>query len=134
MTRGKLLLTGLVALLVVLGLAYAWGASGRSAAEDALAAARQQLDVSDARGHLLAARVSLYNNNFGDASRSLEEAKAPLRRLREAYDEDGRSEAVSAIDATLKHVDEAQQAAGKLDQTAHARTNDALEALKTATR
>lgn len=134
MTRGRLLLGALVALLVVFGLAYAWGASGRSAAEDALAAAQRQIDVSDARGDLLAARVSLYHNNFGDASRSLEEAKAPLRRLREAYDGDGRSDAVSAIDTALKHVGEAQQAAGKLDQTAHARTNDALEALKAATR
>ncbi len=134
MTRGKLLLSALVALLVVVGLAYTWGASGRSAAEDALAAARRQLDASDARGHLLAARVSLYNNNFGDASRSLEEAKAPLRRLRAAYEDEGRSDAVSAIDNTLKHVEEAQQFAGKLDQTAHARTNDAMEALKAATR
>lgn len=129
MTRGKVVLTGLVVLLVGLGLAYAWGASGRSAAEDALAAARRQVDVSDARGHLLAARVSLYNNNFGDASRSFEDAKTTLRRVREAYVADDRDDAVAAIDTALKQTDEAQRLAGKLDQTANARAADALKAL-----
>ena len=127
---GRLLLTGFVALLVVFGLGYAWGASGRSAAESALVDTQRQIDLAEARGRLLEARVSLYNLNFGDASRSLEDAKTPLRRLRERYDDDDRRDAVKAIDAALQHVDEAQRLAGKLDQGANSRTNDAIETLK----
>jgi hypothetical protein len=130
MTWKKLLLTGLVALLVAFGLGYAWGASGRSAAESALVDTRRQIDLAEARGRLLEARVSLYNLNFGDASRSLEEAKTPLRRLRQRHDDDDRRDAVTAVDAALQHVEEAQRLAGKLDQAANSRTNDAVEALK----
>ena len=126
----KLLLTFLVGVLVAVGFGYVWGASGRSAAEDAVENARQQLDLTDARSRILHARVSLYNNNFGDASGNLEEAKAPLRRLRDHYDDTDRRDAVAAIDTALKHVEEAQRLAGKLDAAANSRANDAMDALK----
>ena len=83
MTRGRLYLIILVALIVTLGLGYAWGASGRWTVEIALEDSRQQLDLAGARADLLEARVSLYNNNFGDASRRLEDAKAPLRKVKD---------------------------------------------------
>ena len=127
---GRFLLAGFVALLVVFGLGYAWGVSGRSAAESALVDTQRQIDLAEARGRLLEARVSLYNLNFGDASRSLEDAKTPLRRLRERYDHDDRRDAVKVIDAALQRADEAQRLAGKLDQGANSRISDAVEALK----
>lgn len=133
MTRGKLVLVGLVVLVVTLGLGYAWGVSGRAAAEDALDDARQQLDLAEARGKLLDARVSLYNMNFGDASRNFEEAKEPLRRVRGRYQDQGHNDAASSIDAALRHVDEAQRLAGKLDQAANSKATEALEAIKVAT-
>ena len=68
-----------------LGIGYAWGGSGRFTLQTALDEARERLDIAEARGHLLDARVSLYNVNFGDASRHFEEAKAPLRRVRQRY-------------------------------------------------
>ena len=133
MTRGRIFLTGLVTLVVVLGLGYAWGVSGRRAIEAALGDSRQQLDLAEARGAILDARVSLYNNNFGDAARRLEDAKTPLRKVRERYQENRASGAASSIEAALRHVDEAQQLAARLDPTSNARAGEALEAIKVAT-
>jgi hypothetical protein len=133
MTRGRILLSIVVALLVCLGLGYAWGSSGRSALEATLNESRQQLDLAEARGALLDARVSLYNNNFGDASGRFEDAKVPLRRVRQRYQDARRNDAASSIDAALRHVEEAQRLAGKLDPSANARAGEALEAIRVAT-
>lgn len=131
--RGKLILSGVVALLVCLGLGFAWGASGRLALQTNLDDARQQLDVSDARARILDARVSLYNNNFGDASRYLEDVKAPLRRAKDGYQKQGRNDAASSVDAALGHVEEAQRLANKLDLSANTKAAEALDAIKVAT-
>jgi hypothetical protein len=133
MTRGKVVLSVLVALVVCLGLGYGWGASGRFSVQRTLDDTRQQLDLAEARGRILDARVSLYNVNFGDASRNLEEAKPALRRVRERYQDAGRSDAAGSIEAAIRHVEEAQRLAGKLDQTSNAKAGEALEAIKVAT-
>jgi hypothetical protein len=130
---GKLVLAGAVVVLVVLGLGYAWGASGRGTLQTALDDARQRLDIADARGHVLDARVSLYNMNFGDASRRFEDAKEPLRRIRQRYVEAGSTDAVRSISAALEHLDEAQRLAGKLEPAANTKAGEALEAIKVAT-
>ena len=132
MTRGKMLLTVVILLVVCLGLGFAWGASGRLTVQKSLDETRQQLDLGEARGQLLDARVSLYNNNFGDATRHFEDAKAPLRRLKEMYQGDSRSDAAAAIDAALARVDEAQRLSGKLDGAANSKAGEALDAIKTA--
>lgn len=131
--RGKLVLSVFFGLVICLGLGFAWGASGRITLQAALDDARQQLDVAESRGRILDARVSLYNINFGDASRHLEEAKAPLRRVRARYQDSKRPDAASAIDAAVSHVEEAQRLAGKLDQSANTKAGEALEAIKVAT-
>jgi hypothetical protein len=130
---GILILTGLVVVLVVLGLGYAWGASGRSAMQTGLDEARQRLDIAEARGLVLDARVSLYNMNFGDASRRFEDAKDPLRRIRQRYVDAGSTDAVRSMSAALEHLDEAQRLAGKLDPAANSKAGEALEAVKVAT-
>jgi hypothetical protein len=132
MPRSRLLLSIVVALVVALGLGYAWGASGRFSVQNALDDARQQLDLAQARGALLEARVSVYNVNFGDAARHFEEAKAPLRRVRERYQQVGKNAAAGSVTAALEHIDEGQRLAGKLDQAANNKANDALEAIKVA--
>ena len=121
-----------VALIVALGLGYAWGASGRFSIQNALDDARQQLDLAQARGALLEARVSVYNVNFGDAARHFDDAKAPLRRVRERYQQVGKNAAAGSVTAALEHIDEGQRLAGKLDQAANNKANDALEAIKVA--
>jgi hypothetical protein len=133
MSRLKLVLTGVVVLIVMLGLGFAWGASGRMAAQRALDDAKQQLDLAEARGKLLEARVSIYNMNFGDAQRQFEDAKAPLTRARDRYQQGGKREAAEGISAALAQVQEGQRLAGKLDQNANNQASEALKAIQVAT-
>jgi hypothetical protein len=130
---GRLALIGLVAAIVLVGLGFTWGAAGRGGVQSLLDDTRQQLDVADARRLVLEARVSLYNMNFGDASRRLEEAKVPLRRIRQRYADGGKDGSVRSIAAALEHVEEAQRLSGKLDQAANSNAGEALEAIRVAT-
>jgi hypothetical protein len=133
MRTGKFILIGIVVLIVCVGLGFAWGASGQRAVQSALDQTRQHVDLAEARGELLDARVSLYNNNFGDATRHLEDAKVPLRRARERYQELDKREAADTIGAALDRVEEAQRLAGKLDTGANAKAGEALDAIRIAT-
>jgi hypothetical protein len=81
---------------------------------------------------VLDARVSLYNMNFGDASRRFEEAKEPLRRIRQRYVDAGSTDAVRGLSAALEHLDEAQRLAGKLEPAANTKAGEALEAIRVA--
>ena len=130
---GRLVLIAAIGVLVIFGLGYAWGASGRGTMQTALDEARQRLDIADARGLVLDARVSLYNMNFGDASRRFEEAKDPIRRIRQRFVDAGSTDAVRSISAALEHLEEAQRLAGKLDPAANSKAGEALEAVKVAT-
>jgi hypothetical protein len=129
----RLALLVLALIVVLLGLGYVWGSSGRSAAESALQTARQGLDIAEARGHLLDARVSLYNMNFGEASKRLEDAKDPLRRTRDRYRQDGDDDAARNVTTALERIDEAQRLAGQLDQAANSKAGEALDAIRLAT-
>jgi hypothetical protein len=121
------------AAIVLLGLGYVWGASGRFTLESALTETRQQLDIAEARGYILDARVSLYNMNFGEAGGRMEDAKAPLRRIRQRYVDMGRTDSVRSISAAIEHLTEAQRLAGKLDPAANSKAGEALEAIRVAT-
>ena len=128
----KLVLTVIVLVLVAFGAGFAWGASGRSTAQSALDGVLQQVDLSEARQHILEARVSLYNVNFGDAQRQLDDAKGPLAKARDRAQGEGKKEAADALTAALGHVQEAQRLAGRLDQGANSRANEALKAIQAA--
>ena len=130
---GRLVLIAFIVLIVTLGIGYGWGAGGRRAIQTTLENAQQHLDVAEARTSLLEARVSLYNVNFGDASRRFEDAKAPLRRIQKRYADDGNDEGARRIGAAIEQVGEAQRLAGKLDQAANSKAGEALEAIKVAT-
>ena len=134
MTTGRKLLFALVTVIVILGFGYVWGASGRGALQTIADESRQSLDLAEARGAILEARVNLYNNNFGDASRRFEEAKDALRRLRGRFVDAGEDEKVLGVDTALKHVEEGQQLAGKLDASAQNAAARAHDALKTVSR
>lgn len=134
MTLGRKLLIALVLILVLLGLGYGWGAAGRGALQTLAEESRQGLDLAESRGAILEARVSLYNNNFGEASKQFEEAKTALRRLKARYQDAGERDAAAAVDAALGHVEEAQRLSGKLDSGAQNPAGQALEALKTIRR
>jgi hypothetical protein len=129
MTQGRKILIGLAIVVVIFGLGYAWGASGRGALRSMAEEAAQGLALAEARGAILEARVSLYNNNFGDASRQLESAKESLRRLRDRYDEAGDRDGAARVDAAVRQVEVAQSQAGKLDSGAQTSAAQALDAL-----
>ena len=132
MTPTKWVLAGFAAFVVALGSGYAMGGSGRFTLQNALDETRGRLDLADARVQILEARVSLYNVNFGDASRHFEDAKPPLRRVRERYQNIGKNAAAGSIAAALEHIEEGQRLASKLDQAANTKANDALEAIRVA--
>jgi hypothetical protein len=134
MSRGRIALSVLVALIVTLGLGYVWGSSGRSPVEEALEQSRQQLDLAEARGHLLDARVSLFNLNFGEASQHFEEAKVPLGRVRDRLQKSGDRAAAEKLGTALDQIADAQKRAGKLDQSANSKTGEALDTIKVAMR
>src|SRR5260370_36325288 len=129
----KLVLAVIVLLLVALGTGYWWGASGRGAAQQALNDVREQVDLADARSHILEARVSLYNVNFGDAQRQLDDAKAPLTRARDRAQAEKKREAADSLSAALGHVQDAQRLAGRLDQNADSQANEARKSIQIAT-
>src|SRR5688500_4533216 len=132
MPTGKLILVWVISLIVALGFGFAWGASGRTELRTALDNGKQELDLAEVRGQILEGRVNLYNNNFGDASRHFEDAKAPLRRMKARYQDAGNREAASGIDAAIGHVEEAQRLAAKLDLSANNKATEALDAIRLA--
>jgi hypothetical protein len=71
--------------------------------------------------------------NFGDAQRQFEEAKAPLTRARDRYQQDGKRDAAEALSAAITHVQEAQSLASRLDQNANNQASEALKAIQVAT-
>ena len=79
-TMAKKILIGLASVLVALLAAFLWGASGKAGLEDALERSTLRGSLLEARGGVLTARIALYNTNFGDASRSLEEARIATER------------------------------------------------------
>ncbi len=129
----KLVLTVVILIVVALGLGFAWGASGRVALQHGVEDEQQQLDLSDARGRILDARVSLYNVNFGDAQRQLEDAKTPLTRARDRMQADGKKAAAEALSAALTHLQDAQRLASRLDQGANTQAGEALKSIQAAT-
>jgi hypothetical protein len=129
----KLVLWVFVALLVTLGLGFAWGASGRLVAQNTLDDLKQQLDLAESRGRILEARVSLYNMNFGDATRQLDDAKGPLMRARDRFVHAGKRESADGLSAALARLQEAQRLAGRLDQSANNQAGEALKAIQVAT-
>ena len=133
MSRMKLI--GIIAALILaaLGLGFAWGASGRVALVQGVEDMKQQLDVAEARGHILDARVSLYNVNFGNAQRELDDAKTPLARARDRAQATGKKDAADAFSAALQQVQDAQRRASRLDQSANNQADEALKSIQKAT-
>ncbi|HEY3382064.1 MAG TPA: hypothetical protein VGK32_09870 [Vicinamibacterales bacterium] len=119
----------LVALLVTLGLGWFWGASGRWAVERQARDAEVRLQVTEARAALAAARVDVFELNFGRASRNLERAKKALADVGARMEKDGPADSAAAVREAAAKAAEAQQLAGNVDQTANARAAEALNVL-----
>lgn len=129
MNKAKFALGLLIALVVVLFAGWFWGASGTADLTRRLEASELRNDLLTARGSVLDARLALYSVNFGDASRHLEEARSALRRAEAQLETLGRGDEVKRLQPAFARIDESQQLAGKLDQTANARAADAAKTI-----
>jgi len=112
-------------LLAVLG-GWMWGSADRSQSQAALEQAGSGLHLMSARALLFEARVDLFEVNFGRASQHLEGARADLKSAAQALDRQGRTSEAEAVRQALVLVADAQQLAGRLDQSANARVAEAV--------
>ena len=122
-------LTVVAVVLVALLAGFLWGASGRSTLDRALQRSELRNELLDARAAALAARIDLYNTNFGEASRHLEDARSVAGRAAQRLDALGRDDDLKRLQSALGSIEEAQRLAAKLDLAANARTGDAAKAI-----
>ena len=122
-------LTVVAVVLVALLAGFLWGASGRSTLDRALQRSELRNELLDARAAALAARIDLYNTNFGEASRHLEDARTVAGRAAQRLDALGRDDDLKRVQSALGSIEEAQRLAAKLDLAANARAGDAAKAI-----
>src|SRR5580704_18595986 len=125
----KLLFGMAVGVVVALLAGWIWGRSGRSDIAGALQTSELRGELLGARAAVLDARMAIYNINFGEASRHLEDARGLLRRADARLKSLGRDDEVRQVQTALASMDEAQRTAGKLDQSANSRAGEAAKAL-----
>jgi len=122
-------LTVIAVVLVALLAGFLWGAAGKSTLDRALQRSELRNELLDARAATLAARIDVYNTNFGEASRHLEEARSVAGRAAQRLDALGRDDDLKQLQSALGSIEEAQRLAGKLDLAANARAGDAAKAI-----
>jgi len=125
--------TGLIVIAVVLAALLAgflWGASGKSTLDRALERSELRNELLDARAAALAARIDVYNTNFGEASRHLEDARSIAARAAQRLDALGRDDDLKQLQSATASIEEAQRLAAKLDLAANARAGDAAKAIE----
>jgi hypothetical protein len=125
----KLALGIAAGLAVALLAGWLWGRSGRPDMATALQTSDLRGELLGARAATLDARVAIYNVNFGEASKHLEDARGLLRRADERLKSLGRDDEVRQVQTALASIDEAQRMAGKLDQSANSRAGEAAKAV-----
>ena len=132
MMKTKMVLWAVVAALVVLGAGWLWGAGGRWAIEGQARATMLRLQLAEGRAALTAARIDVFELNFGNASRHIEQGKRALTAAAGQLDQDGPAESATAVRDALAKAADAQQLAGSVDQAANSRLADAVKALDRA--
>ena len=118
-----------LAVLVALGAGWVWGASGKSTVDQERRRLEQRADYESARASLLNGRVSLFLNNFGDASKYFETARFELEHLQGKLREVGQAERAGRVEIVLSSVKDAQRLSAQLDASAQNAASAALQAL-----
>ncbi len=118
--------------VVLFGLGWMIGASGRSERELAKRTAEQRADVLDVRGKILEGRVALFENNFGQATQLFSEARTVLEQRQTTLREEGDGARAGELEVPLGHLRDAQRLALALDHGAHRQATDALRTLSSA--
>jgi hypothetical protein len=125
----KMILGGVAAVLIALLAGFVWGNSGNSTIERALQRSELRNEVLEGKGAVLAARIDIYNTNFGEASRHLEEGRGAVTRAVQRLQELDRDDEATRLQAVVRPIEEAQRLAGKLDLGANARAAEAAQAI-----
>jgi len=119
----------LLALAVALGAGWVWGASGKSAVDQDRRRLEQLADHEAARAAMLDGRVSLFLNNFGDASKHFETSRIALEHLQSKLREVGQAERAGRVEIVLSNLKDAVRLAAQLDASAQNAAIAALQAL-----
>ena len=119
----------MLAVLVALGAGWVWGASGKSTVDQERRQLAQKADYEIARAEILDGRVSLFLNNFGDASTHFETSRISLERLQGELREVGQAERAGRVEIVLSNLKDAVRLAAQLDASAQNAASAALQAL-----
>jgi hypothetical protein len=125
---------GWIALAGVLTFAVGWlaGSSGRWGAEQDRRVFEARAEFAAARARILEGRVSLFEVNFGDASRRFEEARVIVERVQTRLRETGEAERAGRLELVLTELREAPRLASSLDAAAQNAAVEAVRALDAA--
>jgi hypothetical protein len=118
-------------LVIAATLAIGWlaGAAGRFRAERGQRDAEQRLQLSEARGAILSARLSLNAQNFGAAAAAFELATMRLGQARQRFLDLRQTGRAGTVERAIGLISEARQKAIALDQAAGEIAAQALAAL-----
>lgn len=119
----------LLAVLVAIGAGWVWGASGKSSVDQERRRLEQRADFETGRAAVLEGRVSLFLNNFGDASKHFEQARIALEHLQTVLREVGQAERAGRIEIALSNLKDAVRLSAQLDGNAQNAATAALQAL-----
>jgi hypothetical protein len=129
MYKLKIALAALLGLAVAFGGGWMWGASGRWACERQLQSTELDAQLIEARASLSAARIDLFELNFGRAGAATERAKQALSAAAGRLDRTDRAADAAAVRDVLAMAGDGQRMTANLDQAANARLAAALDAL-----
>lgn len=130
MTKSRLILIGAGVLILSYAAVWMLAASGRSEAERQAEEYVMLLQIQTGAASVLEGRISLYNVNFGDASRHFERAKPMFEQARDRLNATNRQADAGVLDRVIALVNEAQRMTGALDQGANTKAAEALDALR----
>jgi hypothetical protein len=128
----RLIAGALVALLVSFGVGWMFGASGRSEVQQSASGYRLRAQAAEAEALLLAARISLFETNFGDARQRLRGAADRLAEAQRDLREAGEAERAGRLEVVLAQTREADRLAGEFSPGAQAAVQTAIDALDAA--
>lgn len=118
-----------LALAVVFGAGWLVGASGRAEVDQGRRDAEARADFAVARAYALEGRVSLFQSNFGQASRAFEVARAAAARVQTRLRQLGDAGRAGQLEVALVQLGEAQRLALALDGAAQAAAEQAVRVI-----
>ena len=119
----------LIGILVALLAGFLWGRAGRSALQVQAGIQELAMDVAEARASLLAARVDLFEVNFGEASRELAAARSWLQQGATRASAIGQDDNAARLKNVAARLDQTQQQIARLDQSANTTLAEAIRLL-----